>query len=209
NLDDVWLAPASSGRVSSSPDGVRYERVESFTVEPAIARPGARVTITAKIRIPYERGGRYRVYFDSSEPKLIRTEQPLKPVGSPARATGLSTFPTTVTLPMHPKVWVTELSPWIALDYREIPVGWDFKALLQVVHDEKEVVVAGQVGEGYEHLVNHNTGLAVEALRQAVQTAPEYAPACRYLGEAYQGSGRSAEAAAGYKQVVARRPDDL
>src|SRR5438128_275208 len=28
SLDDIWLAPASSNRVSSSPDHVRYERIE-------------------------------------------------------------------------------------------------------------------------------------------------------------------------------------
>lgn len=209
NLDDIWLAPAASDLVSSSPDRVRYERVESFTVEPAIAHPGDRVTITAKIRIPYERGGRYRVYFDSSEPKLIKTEQELKEAGKPEPATGISTFQKVVTLPRQPRVRITELSPWIALDYREIPVGWDFKTLLQVVRDEKEAAAAGRVREGYEQLANHNPGLAAEALSRAAQSVPDYAPACRFLGEAYEEAGRTAEAATAYKQLVTLLPEDL
>ena len=209
DLDDVWLAPAGASQTSFSPDHVRYERVESFTVDPAVARSGDRVTVTAKIRIPFERGGRYRVYFDSSEPGLVQTEQPLTAAGKPDPATGLTTFQRVIKLPRKPKVWTTELSPWISLDYHEIPVGWDSKALLQVVHSDAERPAAQQVREGYDHLAKHDVSLAVDALRRATQSDSKYVPAYRYLGEAYREAGRTEEAANAYEQLVALAPEDL
>src|SRR5262249_14246025 len=113
-LDDIWLAPEKSGLVSFSPDNVRYERVESFTVEPTVARPGDSVTVTVRARIPFERGGRYRVFCDSSEPTLVKTEQRLDPVGPPDAKTGVSTFRRVIKVPRDPKALTTELSPWVS-----------------------------------------------------------------------------------------------
>lgn len=209
HMDDVWLAPAGSGLTSSSPDHVRYERIESFTVEPAVARPGDRVTIRARVYLPFERGGRYRVYFDASAPGLVTTAQPLKAVGQPDPATGISTFQQVVRLPSQPRTWSTELSPWISLDYHEIPVGWDLKALLQVVRNDSDVPAARQVAEGYDHLVRGSPGAAVESLQQATAGAPKYPLAYRYLGEAYHDAGRTDEAATAYEQLVALAPEDL
>src|SRR5262249_42706588 len=107
-LDDIWLAPVGASLVSFSPDQLRHERIESFTVEPAIARPGDKVTITCRALIPFERGSRYRVYYDSSESALVKTEQRLDPVGPPDPKTGISTFRRVVRLPDKPKTWTTE-----------------------------------------------------------------------------------------------------
>jgi tetratricopeptide (TPR) repeat protein len=209
DLDDVWLAPAGSNLTSFSPDHVRNVRVDSFSVEPAVAHPGDSVTVTARIRIPYERGGRYRVYLDSSAPRLVQTDVALTLVSKPDPATGLSTFRRVVTLPRSPKVWTTELSPWVSLDYHEIPLDWDSKALLQVVLSDTSRPAAQQVQDGYNHLVQHDVSLALDSLRCATQSDPKYAPAYLYLGEAYAQAGRTEEAANAYGQLVTLAPENL
>jgi tetratricopeptide (TPR) repeat protein len=209
HLDDVWLAPAGSGLASFSPDQVRHERIDSFTVEPAVARPGDRVTIIVRARLPFERGSRYRVYFDSSEPRLVKGEQSLKATGPPDPKTGVSTFQRVVTLSQKPRAFATELSPWISRDYQEIPVGWERKVLLQVVRSDREQAVAKQVVAGYTHLVQRDRGPAIEALRQATAQDPECALAYRYLGEACQEAGDAEGAADAFGRLVALAPDDL
>src|SRR5207244_1231741 len=144
-----------------------------------------------------------RVFFDSSDPRLIKTEQRLDPVGPPEPATGLSTFRRTVRLPRELLVWTTDLCPWFSLDHRALPVVWQFNALLQVVRSDAEARTARSVTDGYDHLAKHDLGAAVETLRPTAAAAPSYAPAYRYLGDAYAELGRSAEAATAYEHLVA------
>jgi tetratricopeptide (TPR) repeat protein len=214
DLDDVWLAGcplagAGAALVSFSPSGVRHEQIEAFTVEPAVARPGDRVTITARVRVPFERGGRYRVYLDSSEPQLVVTEQRLEAAGKPDPQTGLSTFRRVVRLPRSPKVWSTELSPWISRDYREVPLEPEHRVLLQVVRNDAEAAAARPVGEAYDRLANGEPGAAAEMLQKLTVGKTDYSPAYRYLGEACEESGRTEEAAAAYERLVALAPKDV
>jgi tetratricopeptide (TPR) repeat protein len=215
HMDDIWLAPIGSGLTSFSPDNAGYEWIESFRVTPAVARPGETVTVEARVHIPFERGGRYRVLCDSSEPALIKSEQYLNPVGSADPATGATTFRRTLRLPRTPgsgpfaRVLTTELSPWISLDYHEVLTGSDFRSLLQVIRDDAERAPADQVAAGYAALAEHNAGEAALTLARATTEHPKYAPAFRYLGEVHQSLGRTEEAATAYERLVALEPANL
>jgi tetratricopeptide (TPR) repeat protein len=208
HLDDILLAPEGSDLASFSPDNVRYEVIQSFTVEPAVARPGEKVTVTLRAQFPVERGGKYRAFVDSSSLKLVRPGAELKPVGKPDSGTGAMTFARTFLLPDKPKENATELTFFLIRDYQEVPVDGEWKALLQVVNTDAERQAAERVDEGFRLASAGEQGQAVEKYREAAAADPEYAPAHQYLGDACLCLNRADEAAASFQKLIALFPDD-
>lgn len=205
-LDDIYLAPEGSELVSFAPDNVRHEIVHEFKVEPAVAALGDEVTVSLRAEFPVERGGKYRVFLDSSSLHLIRPGAELKPEGKPEA--GILTFTRKFRLPKEPKDTAAELTVFIVRDQEEVAVDGDWRALLQVVSSETDRRAATLVEEGFRLSLAGDQGEAVEKFRAAADIAPGYAPAHMYLGDACLAMGRPDDAAAAYQQLVDLAPDD-
>lgn len=79
-----------------------------------------------------------------------------------------------------------------------------FKQVLD--SDSRNAAAAFEIGRIY--LEKSEQTEAVRYLKMAYEWAPENSWYARFLADAYQGSGRNAEAAALYEQLVGRAPDD-
>jgi tetratricopeptide (TPR) repeat protein len=207
-LDDILLAPETSRLASFAPDNLRHEVIHEFKVEPAIARPGQKVTVTLRAELPTEWGGSYSAFVDSASLKLVRPGTELNPVGKPDPKTGLRLFSRTFLLPKEPKENATELSFFLIRDQEEVEVDGDWKALLQVVENDEERRAAEQVDAGFRLLSEGEQALAVEKFSEAAQIAPSYAAAHMYLGDTCLSLNRADDAAEAYQKLIALYPDD-
>jgi tetratricopeptide (TPR) repeat protein len=207
-LDDLLLAPEKSELASFAPDNQRHEIIHEFKVEPTIARPGEKVTVTLRAQLPTEWGGDYRAFVDSASLKILRPGTELKLMGKPDPQTGMRTFSRTFLMPDKTKENATELSFFLVRDQEEVSVDGDWKALLQVVSTDNERQAAEQVDAGFRLLSQGEHAQAVEKFREAAQIAPSYAAAHMYLGDTCLSLNRADDAAAAFQKLIGLYPDD-
>jgi Tfp pilus assembly protein PilF len=206
-LDDVWLAPEGSGLASFAPDNLETENFDSLTVEPAAARPGEKVTLTLKARLPIDRGQKYELYCFSTERDLLPAGA-MTVMGKPDADTGVVTYQRVVKLPRKPKQRWTEVGAYFVRVGEFLPLDTELKAMLQVADTDAEVKAAQMVAEGFTLSRKDDGGAAVKKLDEAIAAAPSYTLAYLLRGDTCLSLNRPEQAAASYQKALELTPDD-
>jgi tetratricopeptide (TPR) repeat protein len=205
-LDDIWLAPERSGLASFAPDNVETELFDALTVEPAAARPGQKVTLTLRARLPIDRGQQYEIYAYSSARDLLPAGA-MSRVGKPDLTTRTVTFQRIVTVPRKPKQKWTEVSAYFVRVGEYLPLSTDVKALLQVVDTDPEATAAQLVAAGYALAEKDDGSAAVHKLDEAIAASPTYMLAHLMRGDTCLALNRPEAAAESYQKVLELTPE--
>jgi tetratricopeptide (TPR) repeat protein len=206
-LDDVWLAPNGSSLASFSPERRRMEVIESFTVEPAIAAPGDKVTVTLTAQLPVDRGEQYRAYLTSTARRLAPDDVEMKRQKAPKDQTRV-VFQRQVTLPKKSLDRWSELSFYLVWDDAILLRPRETRALLQVVSTPEERAGAEKVTEGYSYVRAGDREAALRAYGQARKLNPGYSLPHLLYGDLCLLLNRPKDAAGAYKQLVELNPRD-
>ena len=203
-LPDIWLAKEGASFVA---DHLRHEAILDWRVEPAVARPGERITVTLTARLPRDRGYRYEGFLTSSNPRLIASPQLLRLQRATA-AGDPSHFRLTLRLPERPRDLACELGFVLVRDRRVSLTQPQRRALLQIATTDGERRAAERVAEAYRLALAGDRQGALRAYREAQEAAPDYALAFQLAGDLCLSVSDPAGAAAYYQRLVALRPDD-
>ena len=206
-LDDVWLAPERGGGASFSPERVRLEVIESLKVEPYVASPGEKVTISLTTRLPVERGLKYKAQINSTGIRLVDDELELKAEKN-KDDTDRVVFTREVKLPKSTGDRFTELTFTLIRDDTVILRQREMKALLQVVANDGERAAAEKVAEAFALSRIGEKDRALQALDAARKRDPNYTLAHQLAGDTLLQLNRPEEAARAYARLAELDPTD-
>jgi tetratricopeptide (TPR) repeat protein len=209
-LDDVWLAPTSSPLASFTPERLRHEVIESFTVEPAVAAPGEKVSIRFVALLPVDRGFKYRAYLTSTSIRVVENQLELKRE-KPAKGAPESNhiiFTRTVTVPKNSVDSSTELSFLLVRNEETVLRQRETTALLQVARTAEERAAAEKIAAAYGEARRGNREAALRGYAAVRREQPNYALAHLLYGDLCMQLSRPSEAVDAFKRLVALDPGD-
>lgn len=207
-MEDVWLAPLASSLASFSPDNYQHERIESFSVTPAVCGPGETVTVTLVARLPVDRKEKYTAFLTSNNPRLIGNDQSLKMQPMSEDYPDRVVFSRAVKVEPKPNERYAELGFYLVRNERTQLVEAETRVLFQSVISPEEKAAAALVDEGYRQARAGEFDNALQRYSAARAAAPRYTLAHLLYGDLCLKVGRSEEAAEAYAKLVELSPED-
>ncbi len=186
---DVLLAPVESPLLSAAPPERPRERLLAYSVEPAIATPGEKVTFTARFRLPQD-GARYTAGFYTPNALFKFDDFTLKRARHPDPETGAITFQRVLEIPKRPRGEWAALRLWLDRDekYNEVELPGVKDVLLQVARtpEEREAATQAQAAFALETQDRPAEALARNDLTRADQYYARAVKIGRVPGEVAQ-----------------------
>ena len=205
---DILLAPEGSSLASSAPRDRPRERLLASAVSPAIASPGAKVTFTARFRLPQD-GIDYAAGWNTPDDAFADQEVLMRRAGKPDPATGAVTFEGSITIPRRPTGDWAVFRLWLDRErrYNEVGIPGSREALVQVAAAPEARPAAEMAREAFALEQQHRPAEALERYRKAAEAAPARASLWARIGEVCLHLNRPAEAVAAYEKHAAATPD--
>ncbi|MBW3622494.1 MAG: tetratricopeptide repeat protein [Armatimonadetes bacterium] len=177
-LRNVYLAPEGSERRSVAPDDRPREIFKAFTLAPAVAKPGEKVTFRAHFLLPNDLGINFRASAGGYR-DLIPKEFGLPQVAA-KKGDGLNVyFEKEVKIPAEPEDYQDRYTLSFSRDGRDVPVDAP-ELLLQVITDEADRPAAEALVRADELSRNGDYAGALDVALDAAKSRPGYRPAWLY-----------------------------
>lgn len=207
-LEDVWLAPEGGTLVSFSPDNFQHERIESFTVKPAVCGPGETITVTLVARLPVDRKERYTAFLTSNNPRLVTPDTSLKAQPTDPEDPTRVVFARAVKVELKPNERYAELGFYLVRNGKTPLVEPETKVLVQSVISDEERQAAVLIEDGYRQARRGEADSALQRYEAARKVAPRYTLAHLLYGDLCLRAGRSQAAVEAYAKLVELSPGD-
>ena len=207
---EIRLAPAGSELSSFSTDNDRWEYLQEFVAEPAIGRPGEKVTVHATLRLPPERGIRYEVSICGPEGVLGAPPLRLPAARVQANAEHMR-YERTFTISKKRKheagVFRLDLVRLMGGTRDELDAPEAKGVLVQAVQDDDQAAAAALCQEAYDLRAKGELAAAADTARHATERAEDYGYAWELYGDLLVALSRPDEAADSYRHMEAVAAD--
>ncbi len=205
---DVLLAPVESPLLSAAPPERPRERLLAYSVEPAIAAPGEKVTFTARFRLPQD-GARYTAGFYTPNALFKFDDFTLKRARHPDPETGAITFQRVLEIPKRPRGEWAALRLWLDRDekYNEVELPGVKDVLLQVARTPEEREAATQAQAAFALETQDRPAEALARYQEAVATAPKRPSLWARIGYLSLQLNRPRDSVAAFEKLVATDPE--
>ncbi len=203
-MHEIRLAPEAAELTSFSPDNGPWESLAEFAVEPGVARPGDKVTVSAVLRLPRERGIRYEIWASGPAGLLGAPPFQIRAASAPDE-TWQMRYERALRVGKKPKARAGVFEPRLVRLLGGTRDEWEPAeaegVLVQVVTDVDEAEAAALCQQAFELRAEDDLADAASKAEQATERCPSYRYAWELHGDILMDLNRPGEAAASYRHM--------